>query len=258
MPLSFIEFSFPGITNIHCAFQVRSGNLHSPFDGGNISLDLQWNTMETQKNRSELLSKLSDRGLTHMAELHQVHGEAMVFEPAAVETELPPRTDADGMATACPGKGLLIKTADCQPIFIADCHGRAVAAIHAGWRGNRCAFPTTAVARFCERYSLSPNELVAVRGPSLGPAKAEFVNFEREWGSEFTEWFDAGTRTMDLWNLTRHQLHAAGIPERQIFGIDLCTFSNDAFFSYRRDKNTGRQGNLIWIEASGDTRRTPQ
>lgn len=258
MALTFIEFSFPGIANVHCAFQVRSGERHSPFDGGNISLDLQRDIPQTQKNRGAMLAALSDRGLTHMAELHQVHGDAMVFEPAAVETDQPSQTDADGMATACPGKGLLIKTADCQPIFIADSRGRAVAAIHAGWRGNRCAFPTTAVARFCERYALSPGELVAVRGPSLGPAKAEFVNFESEWGREFAEWFDPGTRTMDLWGLTRHQLRAAGIPERQIFGIDLCTFSNDAFFSYRREKAGGRQGNLIWIEASGGTRRTPK
>ncbi|MBO4313790.1 MAG: laccase domain-containing protein [Desulfovibrio sp.] len=258
MALNFIEFSFPAVANVRCAFQTRSGDLRSPFDGGNVSLDLQRDVAQTRKNRAEMLSRLSGRGLARLAELRQVHGDAMVFEPADAETDLPPQTDGDGMATACPGKGLLIKTADCQPILIADCRGRAVAAVHAGWRGSRCAFPQTAVARFCERYGLSPEELVAVRGPSLGPAKAEFVNFESEWGDEFAEWFDPRTRTMDLWSLTRRQLRAAGIPERQIFGIDLCTFSNGNFFSHRRDRNSGRQGSLIWIDASGGAGRARQ
>ena len=89
-----------------------------------------------------------------------------------------------------------------------------------------------------------------MRGPSLGPARAEFVNFEREWSDGFRPWFDPATRTMDLWGLTRRQLQRAGLPERQIYGLDLCTASNNGqFFSYRREKRSGRQASLIWITA---------
>ena len=55
---------------------------------------------------------------------------------------------------------------------------------------------------------------------------------------------------MDLWGLTRRQLQRAGLPERQIYGLDLCTASNNGqFFSYRREKRSGRQASLIWITA---------
>jgi copper oxidase (laccase) domain-containing protein len=53
---------------------------------------------------------------------------------------------------------------------------------------------------------------------------------------------------MDLWSLTRDQLTAAGVPAAHIFSIDICTASSPQFFSYRRDKVTGRQAGIIWIE----------
>lgn len=95
-------------------------------------------------------------------------------------------------------------------------------------------------------------ELSAVRGPSLGPGRAEFTRFGEEWGEEFTAFFDARTMCMDLWRLTREQLRRAGIPDERIYGIDLCTRSlADDFFSYRADRNCGRQASLIWLEGTG-------
>ena len=79
--------------------------------------------------------------------------------------------------------------------------------------------------------------------------RKEFVNFDKEWGPQFVPWFDEESRTMDLWGLTRHQLVQAGIPARNIFGLDICTASNnDQFFSYRCARASGRQASIIWIE----------
>lgn len=73
-----------------------------------------------------------------------MHGDTLVFEPDAVSWEAQPTADGDGLATSRPGLGLLIKTADCQPVLLAHRSGRHIAALHAGWRGNRCNFPGTA------------------------------------------------------------------------------------------------------------------
>ena len=73
-----------------------------------------------------------------------------------------------------------------------------------------------------------------MRGPSLGPQRSEFVNYGKEWGPDFANWFNARDKTMNLWRLTRDQLlEAASMP--------------DSFFSYRRDGICGRQANVIWI-----------
>ena len=235
---------------MRCVFQTRvRGVSRNGYGGGNISFSVGDDASCVTANRQALLDALRPGGLAAWAELYQVHGDAMVWEPEEVGHAETPATEGDGMATARPGLGLLIKTADCQPILLAHKSGKYVAAMHAGWRGNRCDFPLSGVVRFCERYDIRPQDVFAVRGPSLGPGKAEFVNFDKEWGPQFVPWFDEESRTMDLWGLTRHQLVQAGIPARNIFGLDICTASNnDQFFSYRCARASGRQASIIWIE----------
>ena len=139
------------------------------YDGGNISLPALRTTDIAPANRRDLPAALQPHGLTAWAELNQVHGDVLLFEPEAVVRETAHLSDGDGMAVSRPGLGLLIKTADCQPILLAHKSGRYVAALHAGWRGNRCDFPGTGVARFCARYDLKPCDLfLVVRGLQLG------------------------------------------------------------------------------------------
>lgn len=249
MAITFIPYMFPGLPGVRCAFQTRVGGVsQGNYGGGNICFFTD-DDKATAANRHALREAL---GVEALAELSQPHADAFVFEPEPTVLDAPSRVEADGQATSRPGLGLMIKTADCQPILLAHTGARHVAAIHAGWRGNRLDFPRTAVERFCAHYGLHPRDLMAVRGPSLGPAMAEFTNYAaewgREWGRDFSPWFDARARTMDLWSLTRRQLTEAGLAPSRIFGLDMCTATmHDYFFSYRHDKRTGRQAGVIWI-----------
>lgn len=226
-----IPFSFPGLTRVRCLFStVDAGNMSPP--------------EETVANRERFM-RLA--GFGGWAELNQVHGDRLVRARATSldATELLER--ADGHHTGEPGLALVIKTADCQPILFAREDGGAVAALHVGWRGNAVDFPGTAVRRLCREFSCSPGNLLAVRGPSLGPAASEFVNFDREWPDGFHAWFDAAAKTVNLWELTRHQLEQAGLRRDRIFGLDMCTHTmGNTFYSYRR-KDRGRQISAIWL-----------
>lgn len=252
MALSFIPFAFPGVGGVRCAFQTRHwGVSEGPYAGGNIGFSVGDDPLRVSANRLDLAASL---GLAAFAEARQVHGDTLICDPPAAPlgrfVEPPAFPEADGLATDRPGFGLVIKTADCQPVLVADREGRRIAAFHIGWRGNRARFLQSGLAAFCARYGLAARDLFAVRGPSLGPARSEFVNYASEWGPDFTGWYDASARTMNLWRLTRDQLMEAGLPGDQIFGLDLCTASlPDAFFSYRRDGVCGRQAAVIWIEA---------
>lgn len=263
LDISLTWFRFPGVPRVWCAFQGRAGAASAPgslprvpWAGGNISFNAGDDPAATVAARGALLAALQPRGLHTWAEVRQVHGDALAEEPFAPEASalaayrMQDSPEADGMTTATPGKGLFIKTADCQPLLLAHRSGKHIAALHVGWRGNRCDFPWSGVTRFCAAYGLDPADIFAVRGPSLGPSRAEFVNFGREWGDAFRPWFDAHSRCMDLWSLTRHQLESAGVPPRQIFGLDICTSLNaEHYFSHRHDPASGRQASLIWIEA---------
>lgn len=122
-------------------------------------------------------------------------------------------------------------------------------ALHVGWRGNRNDFILEAVSKFCEKYRLNAKDLLAVRGPSLGPKEAQFVNFDTEWGATYAAWFNIQEQTLDLWELTRHQLRQAGLLQENIHGLDFCTKTmHKQYFSHRQDNQTGRQASLIWFE----------
>lgn len=228
-----IPFAFPGVPSVQCFFTTRmAGNLSAPI----LSTDIV-------AARTRLMVQ---NGFNEWCEVYQVHGDD-IWEAAPQPLDKNPECTGDGLFTNVAGRALFIKTADCQPILLTTKDARAVGAIHVGWRGNRLRFPETTVTEFCRQYSCSPQDVVAVRGPSLGTGVAEFIHFEKEWSEEFRPWFDASTKTMDLWGLTRYQLMVAGVPARQIYGLDLCTLSHpDMFFSYRR-KDEERQMGCIWI-----------
>jgi Uncharacterized conserved protein len=233
-----IPFDFPGIAGVHCLFSTSyTGDMSLKCDparrGNNV------------RNRQAFMRKA---GFSFWAEINQVHGDIIV--PAHGEDTVAPEklVDADGLYTCSPDTGLIVKTADCQPILFARDDGKAVAGLHVGWRGNAMNFPGSAVKALCRLFSCTAKSLYAVRGPSLGPAAAEFVNFEKEWPPEFAPWFDPEKRTVNLWQLTKHQLTGAGMHPDAIYSIDMCTRDMDKyFFSYRR-KDPQRHISAIWFE----------
>lgn len=245
MSIEHIDFRFPGLPGVRCVFTARAGGRSDgPWASANLSLEVGDDEASVRANRQELRDEL---GLRVWQELRQVHGQAVHLD---LEDDFfeGPQLEGDGLCTTRPGHALVMKTADCQALLMADRAGRHVAALHCGWRGNAVNFPAAGVDAFCGRYGISPADVLVVRGPSLGPDKSEFVNFETEWGPTFGPWFDPATRCMNLWNLTRDQLTAAGVKPGNIFSLDICTASSPQFFSYRRNKITGRQAGIIWIE----------
>lgn len=250
--IAFFPFEFVDIPTIGCVFTSRRGGVSEPpHDSANLSFDVNDEPEKVAENRRLIHDRL---GLAGWCECRQVHDDVLHVDPTPIPTDQASTLEGDGMATAVPGHGLVIKTADCQPIMLAHRSGKYVAGLHAGWRGNKIDFPGSGVRAFCDAYSLKPEDVFAVRGPSLGPTAAEFVNFDEEFGPDYKQYYDSGNKKVDLWRMTRDQLLAAGIPDEQIFGLDFCTMTHDeTFFSYRKacastTRDTGRQAGIIWIK----------
>ena len=130
MALSFIPFAFPGIPGVRCAFQTRDwGVSEGPYGGGNIAYTVGDDPLRVSANRLDLAATLE---LAEIAELDQIHGDTLVFDPPSAPLERfvepPAFPKGDGLATDKPGIGLLIKTADCQPVLVAHKEGRHIAA----------------------------------------------------------------------------------------------------------------------------------
>ncbi|MFP4587214.1 MAG: polyphenol oxidase family protein [Desulfohalobiaceae bacterium] len=248
-----ISFQFPGLSEVGCAFTTRKGGVsQGPYAWNNLSYSVGDQERNVQRNRDCLQAQLDVQSLCC---LQQIHSSKMVCIQEQ-HTQPGPVQQADAMTAELQGLALMIQTADCQPLLLAHCSGKYIAALHVGWRANRAGAPGQWVQQFCRTYALRPDDILAVRGPSLGPWNSQFLNFEQEWGQGFLPYFQPETRTMDLWSLTRDQLLQAGVPEQSIFSLDLCTFQlQQEFFSYRRQGVCGRQAGLIWIRQPWDQHR---
>jgi YfiH family protein len=240
MAVTHIPFRFPGLPRVGCAFSLASA--------GHLSLDNLAGGEERHRTARARRHLLHTLGLSRWSEQRQTHGVALVANPLPTSPDEASSRESDGQCTDAPGLALAIKTADCQPVLLAHRGGKHIAALHVGWRGNALDFPVSGVHAFCRAYNLEPEDLLAVRGPSLGPGAAQFVNFEQEWPARFMPWFNGQSRTMNLWRLTSRQLVQAGLRPENVFSLDLCTYSlPGAFFSHRRG-DVGRQISLVWLE----------
>ena len=160
--------------------------------------------------------------------------------------------EADAAVTSMPGNVLAILTADCLPVLLCADDGSEVAAAHAGWRGLAAGVLEATVAAM-----RTPAERVmAWLGPAAGPRHYEvgvevydaFVAQDWAAGRAF-----ASTRPhhwrVDLYELARQRLVAAGVAPPRIHGGGLCTIAEpQRFYSHRRDRRSGRMASLVWIE----------
>lgn len=176
--------------------------------------------------------------------LEQVHGTAVL----SLTGEPYDSKRADASYSNTPGTVCAVMTADCLPVLFCNRAGTEVAAAHAGWRGLCAGVLEETVSCFAD----NADNILAWLGPAIGPQAFEV-------GAEVREAFmahdpqaeyafrPAGEKYMaDIYQLARQRLTHLGI--NHIYGGDRCTFTEkDDFFSYRRDKTTGRMASFIWL-----------
>jgi YfiH family protein len=187
----------------------------------------------------------------------------------------------DALITRDRGVLLVVQTADCIPILLADTKRRAVAAIHAGWRGTVRRIAAKTLGRMQMEFGTRPEDVIAALGPGIGQSCYEVgAEIAKEFHAQFPEsreWFDGPfdslvadgndpnwlpwltmrppghqspppTAHLDLIAANRAILIAAGIPRAKVFSSGFCTGCRlDLFFSYRRSRTTGRQMAAIGI-----------
>jgi polyphenol oxidase len=167
----------------------------------------------------------------------------------------------DGMITAVPGLPLAVTVADCLPILIADARGRAVAAVHAGWRGLTNGVIPAAVTAFQDKYRILPADLWVAIGPSIGP-KAFWVKGEarqrlrRVDPLALRHSVNKSETRFDLWKAAVRVLRQAGVKPKRILVLRHCTVANPhLYFSHRRDGETGRMLGVIQLLPTRNTRK---
>lgn len=234
------------------AFSTRTGGVSAgPFDSlnfGNPS-DLSPDRKDPRDNIAENWRRISAQigaAGRRVVEVHQVHGAACHVTPL-IPAEPDPKADA--IVTTHARHLVAVRVADCTPILLASRDGRAVAAVHAGWRGVIAGVLPAAVAQL---RAMGFDDLVAAFGPCIGPDAFEVgpevvAEFTRVFGTStpIVRHRSDGKGHIDLQSALKLQLLALDV--RDIDVIPGCTASeSDRFFSHRRDLGiTGRMVGVI-------------
>ncbi len=246
----FHYFQFPHMAEhagvVHGLFTRKGGFSEGPYQGLNMGTGTGDSDDAVGRNKDALCGYM---GSEHLVYLRQVHGkDVLCWDGDAAEDATV--AEADAVITDRPGALLMIKTADCQAVLLFDPVKKVVANIHSGWRGSVANIIGRTLSVMTERYGSDPADVLAGVGPSLGPCCAEFVNFERELPEAFWAFGDR-RRHFDFWGISRDQLEKEGVAAGNIQVSGLCTAcpdNKDLFFSYRRDKLTGRLANVIGLK----------
>lgn len=228
----FIVPDWPAPANVRALATTRAH--------GNLADHVEFQNSAVAARRRELRAHLPAGPLW----LKQVHGVRCV-----VAEESDAGVEADAALSRAAGTVCAVLTADCLPILLCDDAGTVVAAVHAGWRGLAAGVVESTVSAM----AVPGERLMAWLGPAIGPyafevgedVVAAFTHADEEAGAAFVARPD-GKWLCDLYALARIRLRRLGIG--RIFGGGFCTFTDaERFYSYRRERDTGRMASLIWI-----------
>ena len=255
-------------------FSTRPGGYSKVYGGGTLNLGYTEEDTRTavNRNRKAFLQSLGTPGWP-MATVRQIHSDLIwPTEPDHPEA-------GDGLLTSSSGVLLSIRTADCLPILLADVRRRAVAVLHAGWRGTVRRIAEKGVGEMRHWFGSRPEDLRAAIGPGIHRCCFQVGEEVREQFQSRFDYADAlFTETkesdpirdrypllfltarapghiepmlpvqihMDLVEANRRQLLAAGVSPRHISASKLCTSCRtDLLFSHRAEK--GRTGRMMTV-----------
>lgn len=236
---SFIFPNWNAPENVHAVMTTRIGGVsQSPYDSLNLATHVEDNLEHVLGNRRLLKTTLNLP--TQPFWLEQIHSNTVVEANAAL---ILPKADAS--FTTQKNVVCVVMTADCLPVLMCSKNGEKIAAIHAGWRGLESGIISKTVE------ALQTKDVMVWLGAAIGSQRFEvgddvrdaFLKKSADYASAFQE--NGMQWLADIYQLARIELEHLGITE--VFGGKFCTVTDaERFYSYRRDKKTGRMATLIW------------
>lgn len=183
-----------------------------------------------------------------------IQSETDIQEINKIKNSIP---SGDAIITAMPGIPIMVLGADCNIILVCDINLRIIAAIHSGWRGVLNNILGNSLNMMIERFGCKRKDLMLFFGPSIRKCCFEtdrslYEDFKKRFGEipgENNKSYIKDKYFIDLVEILKYEAIKTGIEVKNISIIDKCTSccKDGLFFSYRKNKKTGRQAALAYI-----------
>lgn len=244
------SLSVPGV--LHGAFTRRGGVSPAPWESLNLGGTVGDDRPRVLENKRRLLQSVG-RSSASLFEVWQVHSAEVVHARQ-------PRADddlrqADAIITDNPAVTLLMRFADCVPIFLVDPHRQAIGLAHAGWLGTVRKTVLHTVQAMGREFGSKAADLLAGIGPSIGPHHYPIgpdvvAEVRQAFGGGAQELLieENGSVHLDLWAANRRLLEGAGVGIIEV--AQVCTACHpEDWYSHRGEQGrTGRFGGLLALE----------
>jgi YfiH family protein len=252
--IKYYTFSNFGKGVRHGIFTRIGGVSPSPWNSLNLGGTVGDDVEHVRQNRQLVFDALGLDILT-LFDVWQVHGTDVVLADKFRPLD-EPHQKADIILTDKPNVTLVMRFADCTPIFLYDPVRNVIGLAHAGWKGTVKGVAKVAVEAMVDRFGCVSADIKAGIGPSIGPDHYEVgddvvLEVEKAFGTDnlVLKQNEKGKYHFDLWEGNRLLLNDCGVKDIEISG--LCTACNlEDWYSHRAEKGkTGRFGALLCLEA---------
>lgn len=241
--------------NVRSLFTTRICGVSSGcYASNNLGLHVNDDKKSVLENRKQLtqfinnnfLQNQNDKTIT-ISWMNQVHSDKVKVVKSIADALVVEEVDAQ--VTREKNIALAVMTADCLPVLLRSIDGDVVAAVHCGWKGLASnVLENTILAMNCE-----PNKIMAWLGPCIGEKCFEV-------GKEVKQIFEDKNLALGQFFKQTDEVHYLAdlkgiakfiLNQLNVYNVSVneeCTYSNvDKYYSYRKEKITGRMAGVIWI-----------
>jgi YfiH family protein len=178
-----------------------------------------------EKLNAEIESSFEAAGfpMHDAVQAEQTHGNRAqaVYTPLGIRVP-----EVDALVTSVPRLPLVVRVADCGPVFFYDPANVVIALAHSGRRGTEGNIVAATLACMRDTYGTHPENVIMQLGPCIRPP-----NYEVDFAAEIAR-----------------QAAAAGVRHYQDCGQDTAA-RLDRYYSYRAEKGqTGRMWGVLMLE----------
>ena len=254
--ITLYSFESPAFESVTTFVTTRHNQARTASSRGNFNLGLYCgdDTEQVESNLQQLSSALGI-SLKDLYYPRQVHGHKVLtidneFVALPYNKQLEALDGIDAIITNVPGVAIAVTTADCVPIILYDKVRKAVAAIHAGWRGTAQEIVRHTLQAMHDTYGTQYVDVQAGIGPCIGmeayEVGDEVVDAMRNAGFDIDSITIrnplSGKAHIDLATANADLMLRCGVDLMNIEVCGICTYRNsNDFYSVRALGNeTGR------------------